>query len=249
MIESQNGHDSKMREAPAKDAPSSENEVRTGVRTIVIATKNRGKSAEIREFLSGYPVDLKDLNDFGPIPEAVEDGKTFEENAYKKAGFTARILGLPALADDSGLEVEALEGAPGVHSARYAGPNATDPLNNEKLLSALKGIENRKARFCCVLSLAVPAGHALTYEAACEGTILHEPRGEKGFGYDPLFYYSPEGKTFAEMSLEEKSRVSHRGRALAELRNEFDKVLKWLDLRDEEEKIRRGAHEICQSPD
>jgi XTP/dITP diphosphohydrolase len=216
------------------------------IQTIVLATRNKGKSAEIREFLKGFPVDIKDLNDFGPIPEAVEDGMTFEENAYKKASFTARILGLPALADDSGLEAEALGGAPGVHSARYAGPNATDPENNEKLLRELTGNQNRKARFCCVLSLAVPAGSALTYEAFCEGVLLDAPRGENGFGYDPLFYYPPEGKTFAEMSLEEKSRVSHRGRALAELKNEFDKAILWLERRHQEEEIRRGGHDICQ---
>ncbi|MEN6440299.1 MAG: XTP/dITP diphosphatase [Syntrophobacter sp.] len=215
--------------------------------TIVIATRNKGKSAEIIEFLKDYPVELKDLNDFGPIPEPVEDGATFEENAYKKASFTAKILGLPALADDSGLEVDALEGAPGVYSARYSGPDATDAKNNEKLLRELSGTENRKARFCCVLSLAVPSGPALTYEAFSEGVILDSPRGGNGFGYDPLFYYPPEEKTFAEMGREEKSRVSHRGRALAELRREFEKVLKWLERRHEEDEIRRGAHDICQN--
>ncbi len=213
---------------------------------LVIATKNSGKSAEIKDFLKGFPVDIKDLNDFGPIPEAVEDGSTFEENAYKKASFTAKVLGLPALADDSGLEVEALGGAPGVYSARYAGPNATDPENNVKLLDALSGIRDRKARFCCVLSLAVPAGPALTYEAFCEGIIMEAPRGNNGFGYDPLFYYPSADKTFAEMSLEEKSRVSHRGRAFSELGREFAKVMIWMDRRAEEEEVRRGAHEFCQ---
>ncbi|MGA7642135.1 MAG: non-canonical purine NTP pyrophosphatase, partial [Syntrophobacteraceae bacterium] len=134
---------------------------------VVIATKNRGKSAEIKGMLKDFPVLLKDLNDFGPIAEPVEDGATFEENAYKKSSFTARVLGLPALADDSGLEVQALAGAPGIHSARYAGTGATDSDNNLKLLKALSGKANRKARFCCVLSLAVPSGAALTYEAFC----------------------------------------------------------------------------------
>ena len=106
---------------------------------LVIATKNKGKSAEIKGVLKDFPILVKDLNDFGPIPEPVEDGATFEENAYKKAGFTAKVLGLPALADDSGLEVQALAGAPGVHSARYAGPGATDHENNAKLLSAMSG--------------------------------------------------------------------------------------------------------------
>lgn len=214
---------------------------------LVVATRNKGKSAEIKEALRGFPVLVKDLNDFGPIPEPVEDGKTFEENAYKKASFAARILGLPALADDSGLEVEALSGAPGVHSARYAGPAATDFENNVKLLKDLAGAANRKARFCCVLSLAVPAGPALTYEAFCEGVILDAPRGDKGFGYDPLFLYTPLGKTFAEMSMEQKLGVSHRGKALRELEKEFDKVLQWLSKRQEEEDKRRGAGEMCVS--
>jgi XTP/dITP diphosphohydrolase len=213
---------------------------------LIVATRNRGKSKEIREFLHDFPVDIKDLNDFGPIPEAVEDGETFEENAYKKASFTAKVLGFPALADDSGLEVEALGGAPGIHSARYAGPKASDEENNRNLLEALSGEANRNARFCCVLSLAAPSGPALTYEATCDGVIGEAPRGEHGFGYDPLFYYPPLAKTFAELTLEEKSRVSHRGKALSELRQEFEKVLQWLHRRFEEERVQRGAHDICQ---
>lgn len=213
---------------------------------LVLATRNRGKSREIKEFLSGFPVDIKDLNDFGPIPEVKEDEISFDENAYKKASFTAKVLGFPALADDSGLEVEALGGAPGVFSARYAGPDATDEENNRKLLESLKGVTNRRARFVCVLSLAVPSGPALTYEAFCEGQILESPRGENGFGYDPVFYYEPLGKTFGEMTLDEKSRVSHRGQALAELKSEFEKVLVWLKRRLDEEKIMRGAADICR---
>jgi XTP/dITP diphosphohydrolase len=210
---------------------------------LVVATRNQGKSKEIRKFLEGFPVEIRDLNDFGPIPEVREDGQTFEENAYKKASFTAKVLGLPALADDSGLEVEALSGAPGVYSARYAGPNATDEENNDKLLRSLSGIANRKARFCCILSLAVPSGPALTYEATCDGIIEEAPRGTNGFGYDPLFNYPPMGKTFGEMTLEEKSEVSHRGKALKELKDEFGKVLIWLDKRLEEETLIRGRHE------
>jgi len=212
---------------------------------LVVATRNRGKSKEIREFLHDFPVEIKDLNDFGPTPEAVEDGETFEENAYKKASLTAKVLGFPALADDSGLEVEALGGKPGVRSARYAGSKASDEENNIKLLGALSGTTNRKARFCCVLSLAVPSGPALTYEAACEGVIAEAPRGLNGFGYDPLFYYPPLDKTFGEMTLDEKSNVSHRGKALMQLKREFDKVLRWLNRRFDEEKILRGAHDIC----
>jgi XTP/dITP diphosphohydrolase len=212
--------------------------------TVVIATRNRGKSLEIRRFLAGFPLDIKDLNDFGPLPDIAEDGQTFDDNAYKKASLTARYLGLPALADDSGLEVEALGGAPGVHSARFSGPEATDDTNNAKLLLALAGERDRRARFRCVLSLAVPSGFALTYEASCDGTILEECRGERGFGYDPLFYYPPLGKTFGEMTVEEKLQVSHRGRALGELRDEFDKVMAWLDKRLEEER-RLWQGDIC----
>lgn len=212
---------------------------------LVLATRNKGKSREIRKYFEGFAIDICDLNDFGPIPPVVEDGATFEENAYKKAGFVAKVLGFPALADDSGLEVEELGGKPGVHSARYAGPNATDAENNTKLLSALQGAANRKARFCCILSLAVPTGPALTYEGVCEGTILQAPRGAGGFGYDPLFYYPPMRKTFAEMTVEEKTSVSHRGKALQGLRDEFEKVLIWLEQRRKEEDYRTGRGDIC----
>jgi len=198
--------------------------------SIVIATRNKGKTAEIREMLKGFPVNIKNLDDFGPIPEIEEDGDTFDENAYKKASVTARILGIPALADDSGLLVEALDGAPGVHSARYAGENATDKQRGEKLLKEMKGKTNRKAAFECVISIAVPSGPALTYEARCEGLITEEPAGQNGFGYDPVFFFPELKKTFAELTRTEKSRVSHRGKALGELKEEFDKVLTWIAL-------------------
>jgi len=198
--------------------------------SIVIATRNKGKTAEIREMLKGFPVNIKNLDDFGPIPEIEEDGDTFDENAYKKASVTARILGIPALADDSGLLVESLDGAPGVHSARYAGEKATDKQRGEKLLGEMKGKTNRKAAFECVISIAVPSGPALTYEARCEGLITEEPAGQNGFGYDPVFFFPELNKTFAELTRTEKSRVSHRGKALGELKEEFDKVLTWIRL-------------------
>jgi XTP/dITP diphosphohydrolase len=196
--------------------------------TLVIATRNQGKLSEISDLLKDYPVDIKSLDDFGPIPEVVEDGETFEDNAYKKSSFTARVLGFPALADDSGLVVPALDGAPGVHSARWAGENATDQDKCVKLLSELDGVTDRRAAFECVISIAVPGGPALTYTGRCEGDILTAPRGENGFGYDPVFYYTPFKKTFAEISREKKSRVSHRGKALMEVQSEFDKVLTWI---------------------
>ncbi len=197
--------------------------------TLVIATGNPGKTAEIRDMLQNFPVNIKNLADFGPIPPVEEDGDTFDDNAYKKASFVSKILGLPALADDSGLVVDALGGAPGVYSARYAGENATDEQRYTKLLAEMKGQTNRKAAFECVLSIAVPSGPALTYEASCEGLIAEAPAGEGGFGYDPVFYYPPLEKTFAQLTREEKSRVSHRGRALQELSEEFDKVLTWIE--------------------
>lgn len=209
---------------------------------LVLATTNQNKVKEFKQFVSDFPVEIKSLSDFGPLPPVVEDGSSFDENAYKKAHHYAKVLGLPALADDSGLVVEALDGAPGVYSARYAGENATDRDNCGKLLKELGSQQDRRAHFVCVLSIAVPSGPALTYEASCHGTILTEPRGTSGFGYDPLFYYEPLKKTFAELSMEEKNRVSHRGKVLAELSGEFDKVMKWLEQRTLEEMPEQPDH-------
>ena len=204
-------------------------------RPLVLATRNQGKVSEFKELVADFDIDIKSLDDFGPIPSVEEDGETFEDNAYKKASFTAKALGLPALADDSGLVVKALGGLPGVYSARYAGEGATDESNNLKLLKAMEDVEEREAAFMCVLAIAVPRGPALIYEGTCEGLITHEMIGGEGFGYDPVFYYPPLGKTFAELNSEEKNRVSHRGKAMAELREEFGKVLIWLRQRLAEE--------------
>ena len=219
------------------------------INIIVLATRNRGKIKEFQEMLKDFPVEIKNLNDFGPIPEVEEDGETFDDNAYKKALFAAKVLGLPAIADDSGLVVEALAGAPGVKSARYAGEKATDQDNINKLLKELEGQSNRKAAFECVLSIAVPSGPALTYEGRCEGEITLQPQGDAGFGYDPVFYYPEYGKTFAEISGDEKNRVSHRGRALAELVSEFDKVLAWLNARLTEDKPPKPDHTEFENND
>jgi len=204
-------------------------------RPVVLATRNRGKIREFRDLFQGSGIQLKGLDDFGPIPPVVEDGLTFEDNAVKKARFTARVLGLPAIGDDSGLTVKALGGEPGVFSSRYAGEEATDEENNIKLLRAMEGIVKRDAAFVCVLAIAVPRGPALIYEGSCEGLIIGEMQGSGGFGYDPLFYYPPLDKTFAQMSGDEKNRVSHRGKAMAELKGEMDKVLTWLQQRLAEE--------------
>jgi XTP/dITP diphosphohydrolase len=198
---------------------------------LVLATRNAGKTEELRKLLGDFPVVIKNLADFGPMPPVAEDGLTFEENAVKKARSTAKFLGLPALADDSGLAVEVLGGAPGVRSARYAGEHASDADNNAKLLRELRDVENRAAAFLCVIAIAVPWGPTLVYEGRCEGLIAEEPAGTEGFGYDPVFFYPPLHQTFAQLTTEEKNEVSHRGRALRELRNEFDKVLIWLRQR------------------
>ncbi len=216
---------------------------------IVLATTNKNKIKEFQEMVKDLPVEIKSVGDFGTLPECIEDGETFDDNAYKKALHTAKILGLPAIADDSGLEVEALGGAPGVYSARYAGESATDEDNCDKLLQEMEGQKNRKAAFQCVLSIAVPSGPALTYEGSCEGTILTEKQGESGFGYDPLFYYEPLEKSFAELGMAEKNKISHRGKALAELRDEFDKVMIWLNQRLAEEKPPKPDHGEFENDD
>jgi XTP/dITP diphosphohydrolase len=195
---------------------------------LVIATRNPGKTTEIRDLLQGFPMEIRDLSDFGPIPEVEEDGQTFDENAYKKSSFTARVLGFPALADDSGLSVAALNGAPGVLSARYGGEGLSDADRCRKLLVEMKGRSDRRAVFECAISLAVPSGPALTYEGRCEGLLAEAPAGADGFGYDPVFIYPGANRTFAQLTREEKNRISHRGKALQELRAEFDKVIIWI---------------------
>lgn len=219
------------------------------LKMIVLATSNKNKVSEFQNILNKYNIELKCIADFGSLPEAIEDGKTFDENAYKKALHYAKILGLPAIADDSGLVVEALNGEPGVFSARYAGESASDEENCLKLLGKMKGITNRKAAFHCVLSIAVPSGPALTYEAQCQGIILESLQGSGGFGYDPLFFYPDLNKTFAEMSSAEKNSVSHRAKALSEFASEFQQVCKWLELRLAEEKPPKPDHSQYENND
>ena len=194
-------------------------------RALVFATRNRGKLVELRELLPG--VHVLAIDDTGThVPEVVEDADTFVGNARKKAVEVARATGLPALADDSGLEVDALGGAPGVYSARYAGVtgHAADAANNAKLLAALAGIaaDRRTARFRASLVLADPTGplgdDAITADGVCEGVILTAPRGTGGFGYDPLFFSPELGMTFAEAGVGSKSHLSHRARAMAAIK-------------------------------
>ncbi|MCS5695277.1 XTP/dITP diphosphatase [Desulfofundulus thermocisternus] len=187
---------------------------------LVLATRNPGKVRELSQLLSPLGYEVLSLEHFPGVPEVVEDGATFKDNAVKKATAVARHTGQLALADDSGLEVDYLGGAPGVRSARFAGEGHDDRANNEKLLRLLAGVppEKRTARFRCVVAVATPEGKVLTTEGTCEGIIAEEPRGEGGFGYDPLFYVPSCGKTFAELEPEVKNRISHRGRALALMR-------------------------------
>ncbi len=219
------------------------------VNMIVLATNNKKKVEEFQNILKGYNIELKCVSDFGRLPEPVEDGDTFDENAYKKALHYAKVLGLPTIADDSGLVVEALNGEPGVYSARYAGENATDEQNCSKLLNKMKGITNRKAAFQCVLSIAVPSGPALTYEGNCQGIITETMQGGGGFGYDPLFFYPELGKTFAEMTAEEKNKISHRGKALADFAAEFPKVSIWIGQRLAEDKPPKPDHSQFEDND
>jgi XTP/dITP diphosphohydrolase len=196
---------------------------------LVLATRNKGKLIELRRLLSDFDINIKGLDDFSPIPEAEEDGKTFKDNAYKKACHTAKLLGIPALADDSGLAVNALGGEPGVHSARYAGEYASDEEKYNKLLKEMKGQKDRSAYFECAIVIALPSGKSKSFSGRCEGTITFEPTGEDGFGYDPVFLYPPLNQTFSQISLEEKNKISHRGKAMAELKEKFNSVLKWME--------------------
>jgi XTP/dITP diphosphohydrolase len=191
---------------------------------LLVATRNAGKLREIRALLAPESVEVLALTDWEGAPDVEEDGETFLENARKKAWALARATGLPVLADDSGLMVDALGGLPGVRSARYAGPAGGVRENNRKLLEELQGVPSgaRRAASLCCMVLAVPGGDEITAEGRLEGVILNSPRGEGGFGYDPLFFVETAGLTLAEMDLAAKNRLSHRARAL---RNILPRVL------------------------
>ena len=183
---------------------------------LAVATANKNKLRELRELLQNVcePIGMREL---GITVEIEETGETFAENAILKAEAVMKLTGLPTLADDSGLAVDALNGAPGVRSARYAGGHGGDGSNNKLLLQNMKGIENRACRFVCAMALALPAAATKTVTGECRGTLLDEPRGDSGFGYDPLFLYENE-KTFAELSQKEKNKVSHRAKAASLIR-------------------------------
>ncbi len=201
-------------------------------RTLVLATTNQGKVKELKALLQDLPLTIVTAADFPDVTPPEETGSSFFENAFLKARYWATKTGHLALADDSGLEVDALRGAPGVRSARYAGENATDEENIRKLLEDLKGVplERRTARFKCVIIVYHPSGRWIKAQGVWEGLIALEPRGEGGFGYDPVFLpvefdYK---KTVAELSLETKNRLSHRARALAALREFLPELLSAL---------------------
>jgi XTP/dITP diphosphohydrolase len=191
---------------------------------LLIATRNPGKLKEIRAIFDLPFVKLLSLDDVGEMPEVIEDRNTFEANAVKKAVTLALASGMWTLADDSGLEVDALDGAPGVYSARYAGEPADHAANNRKLLAELTGKPDRAARFRCVIALANPRGRSQFVEGACEGTIAEALCGDHGFGYDPLFIPKGYDKTFGELDADVKNRISHRAVALAKA------IDTWIDL-------------------
>ncbi|MCK4936537.1 MAG: XTP/dITP diphosphatase [Elusimicrobiales bacterium] len=189
------------------------------MKTIVIATKNENKIIEIRAIAGNLDFNFKCSKDFPAIGEIEEDGETLKDNAIKKAKLTALGTGLWAFADDTGLEVDYLNGAPGVFSARYAGEGCSYADNNAKLLNALKGVplHLRKAAFKCVIALSSPKGDITTVEGILPGMITETPRGTKGFGYDPIFMVDGTDKTMAELSSEEKNNLSHRGKAIRKI--------------------------------
>ncbi len=188
-------------------------------RRILISTRNQGKVDEIVALMKGFPTEFLSLADVSGVPEVTEDGETFEENAIKKARIVAESTGIVTLSDDSGLCIDALNGRPGVMSARYAGETASDAEKCAAVLAEMQEVpdELRTARFVCVLALATPEGDLKLFLGVCEGAITREARGKAGFGYDPIFYYPEAGCTFAQMDRDTKNRVSHRGKALEQL--------------------------------
>lgn len=209
---------------------------------IIIATNNQGKVREFKAKLKGYEV--YSLKDKGIEIEVEEDGKTFEENAVKKARAVADLTGILTMADDSGLEVFALDNAPGIYSARYGGEGLDDKMRYEKLLSDMEGKENRGARFVSVIALCYPDGKDVTLRGECYGEITKEPHGEGGFGYDPVFFYAPLNQTFGEISLEDKNKISHRARALDKLEAYFNNENAVLENDELRLEIRNKGAEI-----
>ena len=196
------------------------------MKELIIATNNEGKVREFQNIFSEKGYTVKSLKDFPEIDDVEETGTTFEENALLKAQTVAKALQVVVIADDSGLEVDALNGEPGVYSARYAGTDKNDEANIDKVLEKLQDIpeEKRTARFVCVLAVAMPDGESFTVRGTCEGFIASERKGENGFGYDPIFYIKEIDKTMAQLSKEEKNKISHRARAIELLAKRWEKL-------------------------
>mgnify|MGYP001576170566 CR=1 FL=1 len=190
------------------------------IKELVLATRNPHKGAELAALLGDLEIKIRTLAEFPDAPTVVEDGDTCQANAVKKATALARHTGLPAVADDTGLEVDALGGRPGVHAARYAGEGATYENNWRKLIRELEGVpkERRRARFITVAAVAMPSAKVAIAEGSLEGLITEAPAGTQGFGYDPVFFVPEVGKTLAQLTLAEKNRISHRARAFAKVR-------------------------------
>ncbi|MBV7506021.1 XTP/dITP diphosphatase [Bacillus sp. sid0103] len=201
------------------------------MKEVIIATKNPGKAMEFEHIFSSRGITVRTLLDFPEIPEVEETGNTFEENATLKAEAVSKALGKMVIGDDSGLIVDALEGRPGIYSARYAGEPKNDQNNTDKVLSELEGIPEgkRSARFYCALAVAVPGQETITVSGTCEGRILEERRGTNGFGYDPVFYVPEKGLAMAELSAEEKNNISHRANALKKLDAVLDSIVERAD--------------------
>ncbi|AIE60950.1 XTP/dITP diphosphatase [Bacillus methanolicus] len=197
------------------------------MKEVIIATKNRGKAKEFESMFKSKGFQVKTLLDYPEIGEIEETGSTFEENAVLKAETVSKQLGKMVIADDSGLIVDALDGRPGIYSARYAGEEKNDEANMDKVLKELEGVRDneRTARFYCSLAVAFPNQPTLLFSGTCEGLILKERRGTNGFGYDPIFYVVEKGKAMAELSPEEKNLISHRANALRKLEEQLDIVL------------------------
>ncbi len=194
--------------------------MRTQPTLLVVASHNKNKIREIKDLVADLSFKVVSIEELGDFPDIEEDGATFKENARKKALETAQHVHQLVLADDSGLEVDALNGAPGVYSARFAGEPTSDERNNQKLLALLEGVEpdKRGAQFRCVMALADPSGRVEYAEGICRGSIGFSPQGENGFGYDPLFLVPEYGKTFAQLGPKLKNKISHRGRAMEQMK-------------------------------
>lgn len=197
------------------------------MKTIIVATNNKGKAREFAEMFEPKGYQIKTLADYPDIGDIEENGKTFEENAIIKAETVSQKTGQMVIADDSGLVIDYLNGAPGIYSARYAGEEKNDEANIQKVLMELEGVpfEERSARFVCALALAIPGKKTITVTGTCEGRILTEKRGSNGFGYDPIFFVREKGKTMAELEPSEKNEISHRANALKKLEEIFGDII------------------------